>query len=393
MKRHILLISGVGGLLITAAPVAADSFVLDPASPTLSAISATSADILNDPASLPGFPVIGIPYSALGLQPDDWIDALSDGEDEALGEVPDPDTGFAGHSHLFAVTRPSAGQVGTGVRLERMGDTVPGTNPGHPADLFFWEAGVAGNVLAPAGFGWTAGTTDGDEANAGLRNRIGDIPGDEVCAYDVTTMTSDQTPSFEVYFSLAAGSPTVGTTDPYGNVIRPGDILAVGGAFGPSPVVFRPYNRLGLPMTADLDALSLEVGAGPAGPYLVRAEYSVTSATAGFTLPSGIPVNSGADVIRLEPTGMPVHTVVHTPPVLGLRGDDDLDALESVAEEEGDPCDLNEDGVAGGLADLATLLAAYGCSAGDTCYNPRADVDESGSVELSDLAWFLANCY
>jgi hypothetical protein len=43
------------------------------------------------------------------------------------------------------------------------------------------------------------------------------------------------------------------------------------------------------------------------------------------------------------------------------------------------------------LADLATLLAAYGTCVGDPGYNPAADLDCSGCINLSDLATLLAN--
>ncbi len=52
--------------------------------------------------------------------------------------------------------------------------------------------------------------------------------------------------------------------------------------------------------------------------------------------------------------------------------------------------DLDGDGDVD-LADLATLLAAYGACVGDPNYNPDADFDESGCVDLSDLATLLAN--
>ena len=43
------------------------------------------------------------------------------------------------------------------------------------------------------------------------------------------------------------------------------------------------------------------------------------------------------------------------------------------------------------LADLATLLGAYGACVGDPDYNPDADLDESGCVDLIDLATLLAD--
>jgi hypothetical protein len=54
------------------------------------------------------------------------------------------------------------------------------------------------------------------------------------------------------------------------------------------------------------------------------------------------------------------------------------------------PGDVDGDGDVD-LADLAALLAAYGCCAGDPQYNPDADFDQDGCVDLSDLAELLAH--
>jgi len=398
MKRCVVLLSGIGVLLCVVVPAVGDSFVLDPYSSTLvdmtaAGIPATSADVLNDPTAIPGYPTIGIPYSALGLQPADWIDALSDGYDVIIVQDPQDPRGEAktpgDPNCIFSVHRPSRGRPGTGVRSEWVADTPTGTSPGHAADLFLSDA-ATGNILAPAGEGWTAGTTDGDEANAGLQNPSPGHPSDEVCAYDIETLTSaeEQIPAFEVYFSLAAGSPTLTAIG-----ASPGDILAVGGAHGgPTPVIFRTHFDLGIPATADLDALILEVD--PSTLTVVRAEYSVTPAVLGFALPSsGDVVDSAADVILWEPGAVTTHSVVHQPVDLGLRDIDSIDALESGAEVEDDcPCDINEDGVCN-LSDLAGLLGAFGCTCADPCYVPRADFDGDCCVGLSDLAWYLANCF
>jgi hypothetical protein len=53
------------------------------------------------------------------------------------------------------------------------------------------------------------------------------------------------------------------------------------------------------------------------------------------------------------------------------------------------PEDLDGDGVVG-LSDLATLLAAYGLSAGDPGFLPAADFDHDGHIGLPDLATLLA---
>jgi hypothetical protein len=43
------------------------------------------------------------------------------------------------------------------------------------------------------------------------------------------------------------------------------------------------------------------------------------------------------------------------------------------------------------LDDLAALLAAYGRCSGEPGYNPLADFDESGCVDLADLTMLLSN--
>jgi hypothetical protein len=43
------------------------------------------------------------------------------------------------------------------------------------------------------------------------------------------------------------------------------------------------------------------------------------------------------------------------------------------------------------LADLADLLQAYGSTTGDPDYNPGADFDDDGYVNLWDLAFLLAD--
>jgi outer membrane protein assembly factor BamB len=51
--------------------------------------------------------------------------------------------------------------------------------------------------------------------------------------------------------------------------------------------------------------------------------------------------------------------------------------------------DLDGDGIVG-LADLATLLAAYGSARGDQTFDSDADLDRDGAVDLSDLAGLLS---
>lgn len=54
------------------------------------------------------------------------------------------------------------------------------------------------------------------------------------------------------------------------------------------------------------------------------------------------------------------------------------------------PGDVDLDGDVD-LADLTSLLSAFGSCSGDATFNPQADFDQSGCVDLNDLAVLLAN--
>jgi hypothetical protein len=289
----------------------ADSFTLDPGSPTLGLIPATPGDILSDVGGPfpppPPPPMISKPFAGpggMGLLPGDVVDAISNGLDPVFGP----------HTDYFSVTRGSIGVPGTGVFLESsVLDTPPGLTPGHAGDIFVANGGlpVGVNILAPAGFGWTLGTTTGDEANTGL---ITPTPagggGDNVNSYDLSTIP----PGAPTIFSLAPGSPTLGF---FG--ATPADIFAVGGIYGPFPIILVPGAVLGLPPGADIDALAITVGPGFLGPGSI--EYSLTAATAGL-VPAAL--GSGATILGFGPG--PV--TVHTPASIGLLVGDDLDALD-----------------------------------------------------------------
>jgi hypothetical protein len=302
---------------------AAGSFVLDQVSPTLLGGPATAAHILNDPG-----PTIGYDPASLGLVAGDLIDAISNGRDPLDASIHGP------ADHIFSVTRSSNGLVGSGVWIEiNVGDTPPGNTPGHPADLFLWQNGAVGNILAPAGLGWVGGFATGDEANTGLVNAP-PFPGDNVDAYERTRRGGPPAtmPVRPIFFSLAPGSPSLA------GLGSEGDIFAVGGPFGAAPVVFATAASLGIPagVVVDLDALSLEVRPGPGGmPILHRVEYSVSSVTAtGFALNgSGDLVDSGADLIQSN--GLGVARVGHQPADLGLDDLDDVDALETLTQWAG----------------------------------------------------------
>src|SRR5262245_60117320 len=117
---------------LAAAPLAADSFVLDPPSPSWP----DSDDILVDsPGPISALPRLGIAGPTLGLVAQDVIDAISDGRDPIDEAVNGPT------ALLFSVHRGSLGAAGTGVSSEQLADTPPpaGAVPnGHASDLFYW---------------------------------------------------------------------------------------------------------------------------------------------------------------------------------------------------------------------------------------------------------------
>jgi hypothetical protein len=299
----VLLVAGCTVTMAGSSLALADSFTLDPGSPTLGAIAAGPADILGDALPLPFVSKPAGP-GGMGLVPGDVVDAISNGLDPV----------FLPHTDYWSVTRGSIGVVGSGVNIEAtILDTPPGATPGHAGDIFvsggLLPPGV--NILAPPGFGWTPGTTTGDEANTGL---VTPTPpgggGDNVNAYDLTTIL----PGTPTIFSLAPGSPTLGLLG-----ATPADILAVGGVYGPVPIILVPAAGLGLPPGTDIDALAITVGPGFLGPGSI--EYSLTAATAPLVAAA---LGSGATILGFGPGPI----TVHTPAALGLLPGDDLDALD-----------------------------------------------------------------
>jgi hypothetical protein len=47
--------------------------------------------------------------------------------------------------------------------------------------------------------------------------------------------------------------------------------------------------------------------------------------------------------------------------------------------------DLNANGTVD-QSDFNTIAAAYGCSLGQSCYNPKADLNADGTVTITDVA-------
>ncbi len=373
--RTATRLAGIATASYITVTTGANTFTLDVASPTLPTIPAIPSDVLNDAAG-PGIgpPTVGLGGFTLGLKPADSVDAFSFGDDP-IGTSDQCEL-----DHLFSVTRQSLGLTGSGVRKEFTGDTAPGLSPGQAADIFHWNPSLMGsNELAPAGKGWRAGTTTGDEANTGLTNTA---PFDNVASLEIKTLTHSTVPPspppFEVYFSRTVGSPTLGTIG-----ATPADILAVGGVFGGTPVIFASAVSLGIPqgLQVDMDALSLKVGAAGSDPYIKDVEFSVTMASAFGWPYFGSAVTSGADLLYFDgSTGW----IAHRPGEIGLRHEDDVDALETYIVQSC-PGDVNHDGMVDVL-DLIAVLSAWGA-----CGGCDEDINGDGVVDVLDLLIVLSN--
>ena len=274
----------------------------------------------------PGPPVVAIPIGALGLMPLDDIDALSYGDDITIQVV---------HAIVFSPDALTDGLAGSGVVSEITVDTAPGTPPAAAGDIFIQSPIAAvGNLLAPAGSGYMAGTGTGDEANAAWASPC--FTG-AVCAdLDAFDYTDPATVS-GVYFSLAPGSPTLGAIG-----AGPGDIL-YSDLLGGLPIVAvlagaGPANAPNLGITGlNLDALNCVGSTGPigAGGGVIAPGLVGPSVAAGIVTPSSThllqySVSDTADIdaevlVRVAAGVFDIHTPSTT---LGLTPTDDLNALE-----------------------------------------------------------------
>lgn len=315
----------------------AEIFVLDPGSASLPSIPATASSLLTPagpaaPGPLPP-PVVGLTSSDLGLLPTDVVDAISVGDDAALGST-----------LYFTVSRTSTGALSLltpDVPSEVFG-VLPGIQPQAASDLFasFDPAcaapGIHSQVLDGDGLTLAAPLFCYAGFGFGL-SELNPLPGpplnDHISAFDWATPGRARLSC--ALFSLAAGSPTL---TPGTNPLRPaggepGDIFVA----CPGPPAFFgisiPAAGSGLvsggpgcvpPACDDVDALafgaSTVVSLAPGSPSLVL-------------IPAG-----PADVLTLF-TGPPL-SVALPAVALGLSPVDDLTALELVSN----PCPLSPPG-------------------------------------------------
>ncbi len=282
---------------IFAGGVQADVFSLASLSPSIGG-NIGSADLL-----APG-PNVHVPGGNLGLLPGDEIDALSAGSDIVTGN----DIIF------FSVDRYSCGLQGPAFPYDVAGQSGLGQQAG---DIF-----VTMNLnyvqSAPVGYNYL----DVNQHEFGLvpagsigfpdRQYSGDIDNLDAYSMEEFDFNADGVPDVPVYFSLAAGSPTLATLG-----ASPADILVWAPGVGLN--VFLSASQLGLDSGGDdIDALALEIIGGN-----IELYFSLTPNSA-----SGL----GADIYYSNAQGW--NTVAFPASVLGLLGMDNVDALETNAVPE-----------------------------------------------------------
>ncbi|MCC6846973.1 MAG: thrombospondin type 3 repeat-containing protein [Deltaproteobacteria bacterium] len=322
--------------LALAGHAAAQMFTLDPLSSSLPLIPAGPADILvpTAPAPAPGPlppPSVGLTMADLGLIPGDVVDAISVGDDAALGP---PTTIY------FNVSRGTVGAGGpfTPDVFSEVAAVPLGFQPEASSDIF----STNDPVCAPLGS--NSQVLDGDGLPIPLGPPMTCYTGNGTGLSEVNPLpgppTTDQMADFDwsfpgrvrffcAYFSLAPGSPTL---TPGANPLRvaggePGDVFGV--CPGPPSTFFNAFPAAfnGLvsggpgcapPACDDIDALGLFgtplVSLAPGSPSLV-------------TIPA-----TAADLLTLF-TGPPL-AIALPAGALGLTPADDVKGLELVAN----PC-------------------------------------------------------
>lgn len=259
------------------AAVADVTFSIDPASPSV------DGNVTPDDVLAPG-PVVAIPGTTLGLQEDffsglfDNLNALSYGQDPMAPPV------------FFSVDRLAVGLPGSAVNEQAQ----PGVEEAA-GDVYRAIPPIGSNVLHI------------DEEELGL------IPG--FFGDDLDAVELDTRPPL-VYFSVDVLSVNGGFSQ---------DILVSdrSGAFG---VFASGVRHIGLELGDDIDALALDdtFEPGTLNPGIDKAWFSLSA----FSLSAG-----PGDVLGSDFTGN--FGVVYTAADIGLRADDELDALDTVVPEPG----------------------------------------------------------
>jgi hypothetical protein len=412
----------------------AQSLTLDSVSSSLTAIPATAADVLRPSSAPPAAPspVVGLTAAEIGLVPGDVIDALSFGDDAAIGG---PATVF------FSVSRTSTG-TGVAGPPDVTGENVmfvPAlTQPEAASDIF---ATNDPSCAIPLGF--NSQVLDGNGAligppsictygggapfGLGLTELLATPPvtfNDKINAFEWGAPGRSRI--FCMFFSLAPGSPTL---TPLGNPLlpagaTPADILFVcpGVDVPDAPFVGVALTAAGLglapgapgclpPACDDIDALtfgggihfSLSPGSASVtgAPFLGPAEILAPGPVLTFP-PAALGLLPGDDITALEAslTACALAPIADAPdfdgiapgpgcdncPVVFNRGQEDTDG-----DSIGDACDTCTDLDGDGFGNAG--FPANACIA-DLCgFTPGANVDTDGDgyADECDNCPLLAN--
>ncbi|MCH8850480.1 MAG: hypothetical protein IIC89_06620, partial [Chloroflexi bacterium] len=257
-------------------------------------------------AGLPQFTTFAC--EALGLGADgcddgsdgdqDDLDALSDGSDFGLGDDP----------IAFSVGPGSVGLPGTDVAAqaactpaEPQADEFTTPLDGTNASVFDGD-GLGANCPTTHSFGLTEVPTSDDL--------------DALTDQSVATMDSngDGAPDSALFFSLAAGSPTLAERGR-----DPADVLWTSGGFQPG--LYASASTLGLQPGDDIDALCLS-DVGAASPA-----YNPELDVILFSLAPGSPTLAALSASAADVLG-PGPVVVNSAAELGLQASDDLNAMK-----------------------------------------------------------------
>jgi hypothetical protein len=412
----------------------AQSLTLDPASSSLTAIPATAGDMLRPSTSPPAAPspVVGLSAAELGLVAGDIIDALSFGDEAAVGG---PAAVF------FSVSRTSTGAGVIGppdVTGENLAFVPLLTQPEAASDIFATNDAAC---LIPLGF--NSQILDGNGAligppsictygggapfGLGLAELLPAPPvtfNDKINAFEWGVAGRGRL--FCVVFSLAPGSPTL---TPLGNPLlpagaTPADILfsCPGGNVPDAPFLGTVLTAAALGLAAgapgclppacdDIDALAFGAGitfslapgsASVVGPPLLSPADLLAPGPVVTLPPAALGLLPGDDVTALEAslTPCPLAPVGDAPDFDGIgpgpgcdncpgvfnRGQEDTDS-----DSIGDACDPCTDIDADGFGNPG--FAANLCLADLCAFTPGANVDTDGDgyADECDNCPLLAN--
>ncbi|HVL90161.1 MAG TPA: hypothetical protein VM841_08010 [Actinomycetota bacterium] len=283
-----------------------------------------------DPASLyyalqafaPPVPVV--PAAMLGLQAfADDVDAISTGIDPMTGGKHEGQAG--GEALRFSVAEGSIGAPGSGVESE----SAPAKIPQEASmDEFEWSSfnNFSNHLFMPGtalGLDTSAPPLPSDDLDALMSdlNSVvkcdGGTPGparEPIIPVNCMVHPENIPSMFPIYFSLAAGSPTLAAIG-----ATPADILRVDVPFG-TPVIDFPAAAMGLGPQDDLDALCNYPNTDANNPFQTAPVFSLRDGSPSLT-------GDGGDVFAVV-AGGGSSLLVRSSFELGLKRPDDLNALK-----------------------------------------------------------------